>query len=97
MSHIISRKKIRDFVKDHPEAFASLDAWYRRAKKAKWKSFHDLRSEFGSADLYANFVIFDVGGNKYRLIAEVNYRNGKLLIRHILTHADYSRGKWKKQ
>jgi mRNA interferase HigB len=95
--HVISRKKIRDFVADHAEAAGVLDSWYRKAKKAKWTSFQGIRSEFGSADLYANFVIFDIGGNNYRLIAEVNYRTWKLYIRHVLTHAEYSRGKWKKQ
>lgn len=50
---------------------------------------------FASADQYHRVVIFNVGGNKYRVIAAVHYNRRKVYIRHVLTHAEYSRGDWK--
>ena len=50
---------------------------------------------FPQTDRYKRFVIFDIGGNKYRLIAEINYTRGKVFIRHMRTHAEYDRGDWK--
>lgn len=65
--------------------------------RAEWGSFDDAKAVFGKrADQYKQFVIFDVGGNKYRLIAAVHYNTGRVYIRHVLTHAEYDRGKWKK-
>jgi len=51
---------------------------------------------FGSADWVKPYVIFNMNGNKFRLIAEVNYRSQTLFIRYILTHQEYVKGKWKK-
>jgi mRNA interferase HigB len=56
---------------------------------------NEVRKEFPHADLYGKFVIFNIGGNKYRLIAVIHYNRRKVYVRHVLTHADYSLGKWK--
>ncbi len=65
---------------------------------AKWSSFDDVKAVFGAnVDVYKQFVIFDIGGNKYRLIAAVHYNTGRVYIRHVLTHAEYSRGGWKSE
>jgi mRNA interferase HigB len=56
-----------------------------------------VKQVFPHADLYGPFVIFDIGGNKYRLIAEVNYVRSKVFVRYVLTHADYDRGDWKEK
>jgi mRNA interferase HigB len=93
--HVISRKKLRQFVAVHPRAKAPLDTWFHRARRASWLTFDEVKAESPQADRYRQFVIFDIGGNKYRLIAEINYRTQKLYIRHMLTHADYTRGDWK--
>lgn len=93
--HIISKKKLRGFWNEHPRAKAPLEAWYQVAKKQKWSSFADLRATFRTADSVGRFVVFNIGGNKYRLIAAVHFDRGKLFIRHVLTHAEYDKGKWK--
>jgi mRNA interferase HigB len=54
-----------------------------------------VRQSFNTADLVAPYVVFDIGGNKYRLIAEINFKRGMLFIRHILPHQEYGRGSWK--
>lgn len=92
---IISYSRIREFYELHPESRVSLDAWYDIAADADWKSFVDVRKTFRSADVYGTCTIFDVGHNKYRLIAWVSYKTHKVFIRSVLTHAEYDKDKWK--
>lgn len=93
---IISPKMLRSFAAVHPDASSSLDAWRRVTRAADWQSFDDVKATFGKrADRYKQFVVFDVSGNKYRLIAAIHYNRRTVYVRHILTHAEYDRGKWK--
>jgi mRNA interferase HigB len=92
--HVISRKKLRTFWAIHPEAKGPLDSWFRLAKHNDWNTFAEIRAVFPSADQVGKYIVFNVGGNNYRLIAEINYRRLKVFVRHVLTHADYSRGTW---
>ncbi len=93
--HIISYSKIRDFCKKHPEAASSLEHWYRIVKHENFKMFAEVKQIFPSADLVGNFVVFNIGGNNYRLIAYIRYKFKRLFIRDILTHRQYEKGKWK--
>jgi len=93
--HVISRKKLREFWELYPKARTPLDAWYQVAKRAKWENFAEVRRTFNSADVVGRFVVFNIGGNKYRLIAVIHYNRGKVFIRHVLTHTEYDEGKWK--
>lgn len=93
--HIISKKKLREFWEQHPKAKTSLEAWYQVAKRADWEKFAEVRKTLNSADLVDRFVVFNIGGNKYRLIAAIHFNRGKLFVRHVLTHAEYDEGKWK--
>jgi mRNA interferase HigB len=94
--HVISRKKLRQFWAVHPDAEPSLGAWWRVAKTAKWQTIHDAKAAWGaSTDTARGLTVFNIGGNKYRLIAYVNYQEQVLLIRHVLTHAEYCKGDWK--
>ncbi len=92
MMHVISRKALRVFREVHPEAEPSLDAWERVARRAAWTKFADIRATFNSADVVGEYVVFNVGGNKFRIVAEVIYDAGQLvLIRGVYTHAEYDR------
>lgn len=93
--HVISKKKLRDFWGQHPRARRPLEAWYQIAKHAEWESFDDVKAVFPSADPYKRWVIFDIGGNKYRLIAVIHYARHKVFVRHVLTHAEYDTDAWK--
>jgi mRNA interferase HigB len=73
-----------------------MDAWYRIAKKAKWKNLMDVRRELPTGDAVEKFTLFNIKGNAYRLITEINYRTRRIFVRHVLTHAEYSKGAWKK-
>jgi len=95
--HIISYKAIREFKAARPEAGPALDNWYRVSAACNWRSFAELRQVFGSADWVKPYVVFDIAGNKYRLVAEINFRSQTLFIRHILTHQEFTKGEWKKE
>jgi mRNA interferase HigB len=94
--HVISRKKLKQAAERHVELEGPLDAWFRIAKKAVWKNLADVRRTLSSADAVAKWTVFNIKGNQYRLIAEINYKFGRLYVRHVLTHAEYDRGDWKR-
>jgi mRNA interferase HigB len=93
--HVISRKKLKEAAEQHADLEGPLDAWFRISKKASWKSLADVRKTFSSADGVGKWTVFNIKGNQYRLIAEINYVFGRIYIRHVLTHAEYDRGGWK--
>jgi mRNA interferase HigB len=93
--HVISRKKLKEALARHGDLEGPLDAWFRIARKVEWKNLADVRKTFSSADAVGKWTVFNIKGNHYRLIAEINYAYGRIYIRHVLTHADYDRGGWK--
>jgi mRNA interferase HigB len=92
--HVISRKKLKEAAGKHADRTGPLGSWFRIAKKASWRSLADVRRTFSSADAVGKWTIFNVKGNQYRLVAEINYMFGRVYIRHVLTHAEYDRGGW---
>lgn len=93
--HVITRKRLNDFADDHPETRTALAHWYAIIRKTRFANFVQLRQTFPHADQVGKFTVFNIGGNKVRLIAAVHYNRNKIYIRHVLTHAEYDRGKWK--
>ncbi len=94
--HVLSRKKLLEAAIEHSELYAPLDVWYRIAKKADWRSLEDVRAVFPSADGVGRYTVFNVKGNRFRLIAEINYRTRRLYIRAVMTHALYDQEGWKR-
>jgi mRNA interferase HigB len=94
--HVISRKRLKEAAERHADLESPLDAWFRIAKKATWTSLADVRATFSSADSVGKWTVFNIKGNQYRLIAEINYLFGRIYIRRVLTHAEYDRGGWKR-
>jgi mRNA interferase HigB len=99
--HIISRKKLLEVAKKHGSALgAQLDAWYRTAKAANWQNLKQVRQTYSHADGVRvgenTYTVFNIGGNNFRIIAEIFYENQTILIRHVLTHAEYDKDEWKK-
>ena len=93
--HIITRKRLNDFATIHPDAATALDHWYKTMKKAQFSSFAELRGIFPHADQVGKLTVFNIGGNKARLIAAIHYNRRKVYIRSVLTHPEYSRDAWK--
>ncbi|MGO9361212.1 MAG: type II toxin-antitoxin system HigB family toxin [Xanthobacteraceae bacterium] len=91
---VISKRKLREFWQQHPRAKTPLTSWLKVASKAAWTGPADIKRAFGAnVDFVAgNRVMFDIGGNKYRLIAYVLYAPYyRMLIKFVGTHADYDR------
>jgi mRNA interferase HigB len=91
---IISEKQIRKFREKHPAAEILMREWIRVVTAAEWNTTADIRNPFNSADFYCNCVIFNVGGNNFRIIAKVAYRIKVVFIRFVLTHSEYDQKKW---
>jgi mRNA interferase HigB len=88
---IISRKPLREFAAQHSRAKGPLDAWFAEASKAEWASFADVKATYGSADVVGgNRVIFNIGGNKYRLVVKMAYKCGTVFVRFVGTHEEYN-------
>ena len=93
--HVITRKRLNEFAEKHPDTIPSLAHWYRLMRKNRFANFVNLRQTFAHADQVGKFTVFNIGGNKARLIAAVHYNRNKVYIRHVLTHKEYDAGKWK--
>ena len=100
MTHIISYTIVRSFIRKYPDSETSLKAWYQLVSKNNFGNYNELKNLFPSADVIRNdygisLTVFNIHGNKYRLIAAIHYNRNKLYIREILTHEQYDKGKWK--
>ncbi|PYS24201.1 MAG: hypothetical protein DMF72_06645 [Acidobacteria bacterium] len=93
--HVISRKRLNEFAKTHPDSKASLAHWYGLIKRNNFPSFAELRTIFASADQVGKLTVFNIGGNRVRLIAAIHYNRRKVYIRSVLTHAEYDEQGWK--
>jgi mRNA interferase HigB len=94
--HVISRKALAVFWKKYPDGKKPLLRWFKTMNQTAFKDFNALRLVFSSADKVGDLVVFNIGGNNYRLIASVHFNRKKVYIRHVLTHKEYDRGDWKK-
>ena len=98
--NVIKPSRIREFAKKHARAAASLEMWLLKARIAKWNSFADVRTTFGSADQVMvesekTVIVFNIGGNNFRLICAAHYNRQNLYVLRFLTHAEYNRNDWK--
>ena len=93
--HIITRKRITEAKGLHTECESALASWLRVIEDNEFKSFAALKATFNSVDKVEHLYVFDIGGNKLRLIASIHFNRQKLYIRHILTHKEYDKGKWR--
>ena len=94
--HIITRKRLNDFAKVHPDCAAGLVQWFNEMRHANFSNIQEVRGVFPHADKVGKFTVFNIGGNKVRLIAAIHYNRKKIYIRHVLTHVEYDKGAWKK-
>ena len=89
---VISRKTLRLFWEKHNDSEQQLISWYRETEKSKWKNHNELRKEYPSASILENNrIVFNIKGNRYRLIVKINYQYQIIWIRFIGTHAEYDK------
>lgn len=90
--HVIKKKTLQDFWLRYPAAELPLRAWLKDAAHAEWRTLHDIKHYARSADIVGdNRVIFNIGGNKFRLVVLCLLSKGRLYIRFVGTHAEYDR------
>jgi mRNA interferase HigB len=101
--NIVKPLRVREYARAHAGAFASLERWITLTKTADWTDFKDVKSTFGrSADAVQvdsgrSVVVFNISGNKFRLITAIHYNIRKVFVLRFLTHAEYSKNKWKQE
>ena len=93
--HIITHRRIVEAQRAYPHCASALELWYRLCKKAEWHNFAELRMLFPGTYKVGDIFVFDIGGNKLRLIAAIHFNTGRVFIRAVLPHKEYDQGGWK--
>ncbi len=93
--HVISRKALRTFWQRQSDSEQPLRRWHKLMTTTNFGSFAELRVAFPSANMVDDLTVFNIAGNKYRLIASIHFNRYKVYVRHVLTHAEYDLGNWK--
>jgi mRNA interferase HigB len=98
---VISKARLRQFWEQpgHEDAEGPLRAWYTHvnSKTVSWQSWADVKADFASASIVGNCVVFNIGGNKYRLVTRVLYPSQKVFVLKVMTHEQYDEDKWKEE
>ena len=90
--HVISYARIREFIKDHPDSAIKLGRWYKWMKKGRYSNLNELRNKFPWVDYIGNDrYVFKISGNRYRLVAMINFKAHRTYIRYIGTHSNYDK------
>ena len=92
---IISNSALRAFAAEHPQAEAPLKGWRRVVEKNRYANWSDLKASFNSVDRVGDLVVFDIGGNKYRLISYIRFEKQIVYIKAVLTHQESDKGAWR--
>jgi mRNA interferase HigB len=90
--HVITRKRLQEFWETYPDAERPLKAWMAIARLKHYSGPHQARQDFAAASFLGKCrTVFNIGGNKYRLVVDMPYDLGRIYIRHVLTHEEYDR------
>jgi len=97
---IITKKRLREFTERYLDAAEPLNNWRGVIRAARWRNIQDCRRIYPHADLVkvasGNAVtVFNIGGNKYRLVVAIHYNRQRVYVLRCLRHAEYSKGRWK--
>jgi mRNA interferase HigB len=93
---VIKRGALVQFCQLHPDAQVSLESWYAVVRKANWTTPAEMKQVYGNADLVGRRTVFNIAGNKYRLVGRVNYIAQIVFVLKLLTQAEYDKGTWKR-
>ncbi|MEH2422715.1 MAG: type II toxin-antitoxin system HigB family toxin [Nostoc sp.] len=93
--HVISYRSLRKYTESHADCREALDNWYKVANKADWSNLVEVQLVFLKAEAVGNFTIFNIKGNKYRLIVSIDYEKQLIYIKNIFTHAEFDKEEWK--
>ena len=97
--HVISYRTLREFAEEWPESLEPLKTWHKIATRAEWRHIADVKSVYPHADAAGKCTVFNVAGNDFRLVVQIDFEAQVVYVKKVMTHAEYSRkgGKhWKK-
>ena len=94
---VIAKRPLVRFWNEHPEAETPLRNWLTICRATDFENFAQLKQTFRTVDKVGKFVVFDIGGNKYRLIAVVHFNRKRIYVRAVLTHEEYDQDHWKNE
>jgi mRNA interferase HigB len=97
---VISKRRLREFWEEHPDSRRPLEAWFKTAERARWADFSGVRETFGNASavpLHCGItaIVFNIAGNKYRLVTRIEYPFHVIYVKMVLTHRQYDTDRWK--
>lgn len=92
---IAGEERVAKFAERFPNVESALTRWVNTVAETDWKNPAEMKKTFGSADVVGDQTVFNVGGNKCRLIALIHYRTKRVIVQHVLTHEEYDKGDWK--
>ncbi|HYN61534.1 MAG TPA: type II toxin-antitoxin system HigB family toxin [Rubrivivax sp.] len=92
---LISNKALREFAALYADAAQPLQDFRRKVEKGSFANFAELRAVFPAVDKVGERFVFNIGGNKYRLVAWIHFDTRRLFVKAVLTHGDYDKGNWK--
>lgn len=94
---VISEKRLRQFWQKHRDAESALRAWYKTMCATNWDTFAELKQTFPRADRVGRCIVFDICGNKYRLVVTARFDYGVFYVRSVMTHAEYDLNRWREE
>ncbi len=94
--HVIAKKTLAALWARHPDAERPLREWFRTMEQGTFRDLASVHAVWPSADYVDGLTVFNIGGNKYRLIVNIVYGRGQVYIQQVLTHAEYNRSQWKR-
>jgi mRNA interferase HigB len=93
--HLIAIRNLRNDTAQYPDVKKQIDNWYATVKKTEWQNLEDVRKIYKDAEAVVNFTVFNIKGNDYHLIANIDYKDQVVYYKYFLTHTEYDKGKWK--
>ena len=94
--NVISRRNLLEKAAKHPAATVAIQDWFGAASAAEWRNLQDIRQTYPATDMVGMLAIFNIRGNRYRLIVRMAFQYRRVYIKEFLTHAEYTKGAWKK-
>ena len=93
--NVISKRNLFARTAKHPDATVAIQDWFDAASAAEWRNLEDVRQTYPATDMVGMLAIFNIKGNRYRLIVRMAFHQ-RVYIKEFLTHAEYTKGAWKK-
>jgi mRNA interferase HigB len=95
LMHLISAGKLKEASASYPDVDEAVKSFYKKVEKSAWQNLLDVQKDYREAEAVGNFTVFNLKGNKYRLILDIDYEEQVAYFKYFLTHADYSKDNWK--